>query len=74
MIDISHLAEDMIKHIEKNDSSKVVESIPLNLNQAKKLRDDYLSEYPIIGIDNENPKYPLSVGRYVVCVRGIKNA
>ena len=74
MIDISKLAKEMIKNIENTDASMIVESIPLNLNQAKKLRDDYLSDYSVIGIDNEDPKYPLLFGRYVVCVRGNKNA
>ena len=66
MIDISQIARDMKGKIEANPD-KVIESPSLNKLQAERLRDNYLSNYKIIGMDVINRNVP-EVSSYVLCV------
>ena len=63
--DLSKLAEDIKEALEKN-KNKVIESPPLSKLQAERLRDNYLSNYKILGMDPINRNVPVS--SYVLCI------
>jgi len=66
MIDISKIAEAMKEKLETNPD-KVIESPPLSKVQAEKLRDDYLSDYKVLGMEPINCG-ALDISSYVLCV------
>ena len=64
--DLSKLARDMKEKLETNPD-KVIESPILSKLQAERLRDNYLFNYKILGIDVLNSNFP-EVSSYVLCV------
>jgi len=66
MVDISQIARDMKGKIEANPD-KVIESPSLNKLQAERLRDNYLFNYKILGMDVLSNNFP-EVSSYVLCV------
>ena len=64
--DLSKIAEIMKTKIETNPD-KVIESPPLSKVQAEKLRDVYLVDYNVLGIEPLNP-IASDCSTYVLCV------
>ena len=66
MRDLSKIAEAMKEELEANPD-KVIESPLLNKVQVEKLRDDYLSDYKVLGMEPINPG-ALDISSYVLCI------
>ncbi len=64
--DLSEIAEFMKVKIEENPD-KIIESPPLSKVRAEKLRDDYLVNYNVIGIEPINST-ALDCSTYILIV------